>query len=676
MKWSFCKKNFNAGSTAAFAGIADANCPKEPCINPLRIKKGFIVIKKSIVPRVAGLFAGYIIIFFVLVLIQFTKYGNFTKRIDGLTVSAQYKERAADASLSMPLGFDWQSITGRAVVSFSGMEYRLNEENKFSLVYADGRREIRLPEYAAFSDDLVIFRFAGGTSLTFAVQENTGRQELAISVVFAGGVGRLELPYRMLATSRIQQAEGGHFFIIYNGMRYGFSRALMDPDKQMLVLTESDPFIAYQVIDTPPDDEAEAPPENSEDDQLFNVADFVIAQASSEADYNNAIDLWRTRIYNGLRLSASSDEVRIMAYISESIRRNAYSQALRTTPASFVNSAINASQNPGQKTYASSPYFGRLDQALRSFTAFERDANTRLSREINSQSFDFFKEYHAIEYLSLQGANAVVNAVDAWARSIDPSAITPDCIPGILENYMDWEAYRPTVENPFARFNDRVFSLISAGIRKNGQGDKVFVFNNGSADMLFNLRLGKALLLYAENAGNGGWAAAARSVILSVLSVTNDEGFAPKELLVSDIMAERPSSVEASVTIHSAYLYRELGVGENYARAVAIVNRADAPPVWAWTAATRVSATLAGDLGAAGSSLDIEVDFPAGETHYMLIRNIPPSMSRVQLYNQIYRTAADFERYDSSGWAYSVSERTLLVKMKHRSQIEHIRISW
>ncbi|MDR0374892.1 MAG: hypothetical protein LBH85_04135 [Treponema sp.] len=632
------------------------------------------MIKKSIVPQVAGFSAGYIIIFFVLVLVQFTKYGNFTKRIDGLTVSAQYKEREAGASRMTPLSFDWQSITGRAVVSFNGMEYRLTEENKFSLVYADGRRETGLPEYAAFLDDRVVFRFTGGTSLTFAVQENAGRRELAISVVFAGGAECLELPYRLLATSRIQQTEGGRFFITYNGMRYGFSKTLMDPDKQILALTNNDPFIAYQVVDAPPDGKEEASPEDSED-QSFSVTDFVIAQASSEAEYNNAIEQWRARVYSAPP-SASSDEVQIMAYISESIPRDAYSQALRAAPASFVNSAINASQNPGQKTYASSPYFGRLDQALRSLIAFERDANSRLSQEIDSQSLDFFKESHAIEYLSLRGANAVVDAAAAWARSLDPSAITPDCIPGVLENYMGWKTYRPAAENPFARFNDRVYSLVSAGIRKNSQGDKVFVFNNGSADMLFNLRMGKALLLYAENAGDDDWAAAARSIILSVLSMTNNEGLAPRELLVSDIMAERPASVEASATIHSAYLYRELGIGENYARAVGVINGASAPSVWAWTVATRVSASFAGVLGAAGSSLDIEVDFPADETHYMLIRNIPPSINRLQLYNQIYRTAADFERYDSSGWVYSASEQTLLVKMKHRSQTEHIRIFW
>jgi hypothetical protein len=48
--------------------------------------------------------------------------------------------------------------------------------------------------------------------------------------------------------------------------------------------------------------------------------------------------------------------------------------------------------------------------------------------------------------------------------------------------------------------------------------------------------------------------------------------------------------------------------------------------------------------------------------------------SRLQLYGIDYRTAVDFERYNSSGWTYSASEQILLLKMVHRNQVEHIRI--
>jgi hypothetical protein len=57
----------------------------------------------------------------------------------------------------------------------------------------------------------------------------------------------------------------------------------------------------------------------------------------------------------------------------------------------------------------------------------------------------------------------------------------------------------------------------------------------------------------------------------------------------------------------------------------------------------------------------------------MLIRGLRPFV-KIQLYGIDYRTDPQFERYDSSGWSFSSSEQTLLLKLKHRSQVEHIRV--
>ncbi|GHV35100.1 hypothetical protein AGMMS4952_27470 [Spirochaetia bacterium] len=91
--------------------------------------------------------------------------------------------------------------------------------------------------------------------------------------------------------------------------------------------------------------------------------------------------------------------------------------------------------------------------------------------------------------------------------------------------------------------------------------------------------------------------------------------------------------------------------------------------IWAWTAGAGVTA----NFNQENNFLDISVNFPSGETHYMLIRGIRP-FTQIQLYNIPFRTDSQFERYDSSGWAYSSSEQTLMVKMKHRLTTEHILI--
>ncbi|MCL2130741.1 MAG: hypothetical protein FWH35_10375, partial [Treponema sp.] len=158
----------------------------------------------------------------------------------------------------------------------------------------------------------------------------------------------------------------------------------------------------------------------------------------------------------------------------------------------------------------------------------------------------------------------------------------------------------------------------------------------------FNLRLGKALLAYAEDVNDTVKAGIARSLILSSLSMAGMEG--------------EPSA---------ARLYRILTPLDAYPRAVSI---SDAPNnVWAWTTAPEVNAVITTDV------MDITVRFPAQETHYMIIRGIRP-FARLQLYNMDFRSDPQFERYDSSGWAYYAQEQTLVLKMKHRTIDENIRI--
>ncbi|MDR2133674.1 MAG: hypothetical protein LBP27_01105, partial [Treponema sp.] len=181
-------------------------------------------------------------------------------------------------------------------------------------------------------------------------------------------------------------------------------------------------------------------------------------------------------------------------------------------------------------------------------------------------------------------------------------------------------------------------------------------------DIEFNLRLGAALRSWAEGSGNNDWAALGRSLILSVLSLGDGSGSVPQTLA----LPEAEKSGEAPGTrLSAARLYRILGSGEYRPRAAVIGSGVNG--IWAWTAASPVSAAQDGNV------LDISVSFPMGETHHMMIRGVRP-FTKIQLYNIDYRTDPQFERYDSSGWVYSSQDQILVLKMKHRAAVEHIRI--
>jgi hypothetical protein len=268
-----------------------------------------------------------------------------------------------------------------------------------------------------------------------------------------------------------------------------------------------------------------------------------------------------------------------------------------------------------------------------------------------------------LEFFAVRGHGNFIDEGAELIRSVDPATLALDLTPGILEGYADWNTYRPLMDNPFARLVDQACFVISESLRMNSEGDKVFAFYGHLGDSEFNLRLGRALLEWALGANDASWAGAARSLILSVLSLSDNAGSAGAGYILND-EGEMSENVQAP-RLSTARLYRILNPGAYAPKALAIGSPVNS--IWTWTAAQAVSATLENNI------FDIAVTFPAGEAHYMVVRGIRP-FTKIQLYGMDFRTDPQFERYDSSGWAYSASEQTLLLKMKHRGTVEHVRI--
>ena len=67
------------------------------------------------------------------------------------------------------------------------------------------------------------------------------------------------------------------------------------------------------------------------------------------------------------------------------------------------------------------------------------------------------------------------------------------------------------------------------------------------------------------------------------------------------------------------------------------------------------------------------IDFPEGDTHYIIIKGVEPFNS-IYIYDMAFRTDPRFETYNSSGYVYSESEKTLYLKSRHKSKNELIRL--
>ncbi|MCL1837394.1 MAG: hypothetical protein FWG46_07605 [Treponema sp.] len=574
---------------------------------------------------------------------QFSRQGNFSYKIGGITINGRY-------SLSDEAEEGRQLLDGGASVFFGGLEFRLvstsDGDEGFSLVKADGGRQPASPDYFDILENEAVFALPGGAELTFSGQNAGGvpggAAELKISGKFPAGVSAIDIPFKPLRSSVIRAGDRGTINISYNGTRYQFSRPLKGLEEGRLILLASTPAVSYRVIT---------------DDTRNDPADFIVPLAQTPESFNDALALWTERSFElwGSTMSAQTGEDAVIAWCAEAIRQGRYRSAISTIPSAF---SARADRGWESAVYQFDRKTGIWDSGVRAISAQQRERAAHITRMLEQKDINVFAESRLIEYLAIRDYGALIDRLAAFARDLDPFSLTLGAGCGVLECFIDMGKWRPRAGNPFEHLTERAGELAAEGLYRSG--DQVFVFTEGRANTEFNLRLGMALKEWGEKTGESDWAALGRSLALSVLSLCDESGQVPASLTIGP----NREFVGGSGTISSAMLYRDIGGSEYLPRAAST----GLSGVWAWTAASSISVTQN------ERQMDIRVGFPAGETHYLMLRNIRP-FPILQIYENNWRRASDFESYyDSSGWYYFESEQTLVLKIRHRQNVENIRI--
>jgi hypothetical protein len=599
-----------------------------------------MLMKKPVLPRIIGLLGLYTAVFIVLGMIQFTRQGGFTRQVGNMQVSGRYKtgKQGPADSAEFP-------IAGKLSVFFGGLEFRLaGDDNKGGILSAGSELPDRaaLPEYLVISGATATFRFSGGGELNFTSMTGGDYTELRIEGSFPPDVEGFLLSYRPLKTSHVQDTENGLPIIIANRQRYSFGRSVRERGQGLLFLENKGVPISYREV-----------PEKT----AFNPEDYTLREALGRQSYDAVVRSWRDRHYSlwARFVQRRNDEDLAVAFLGEAVGRGTYQNAKTLVSSAFLNG--------NRRGYGSSLYLGGIARTYPALHTADRERLNRLSALIDERSPEILGEDHAFEYLALRASANLTDRAAALVKDIDPALLGSQLFPGIFEGFSDMRRHRPGGENPFGDLPERTCLLVSeqltrvSGVWNSGQG-LVLVFRDGIADIESNLRLGKALADWAEAAGDAGWAAIGRTLVLSVLSLTNEEGAVPARLSLDETAA-----TGEEIWLDSARLYRILQPGEYYPRIAA----PGIDGAWVWTSSPSVSAVRENEV------LDVSVSFPAGETHYLMIWGIQP-FNRMQLHGTDWRSDPRYESYDSSGWVYYSQDRLLAVKLKHRVPAEHIRL--
>jgi len=531
--------------------------------------------------------------------------GSFSVSIGGMSIRGRYLEKQQSAEQEA------RDITGGVKIFYGGLDFSLKEERGkgLTLTGVNGANMPSNPQKMLLSDNSVNFIFPEGTIISFSSISSANGQELHINAEFAENISEVTIPVSPRRSSLIK--DSGQLGIMYSGMRYVFSSLGQELEKGYLTLSKDSSFISYR---------------SKGKHRAFDPADYVIAQVNN---YDSILKTWQTENYNRWNQNAASLQYEddIIAYSAQALLRGNYVNAIESISSNFINSS--------KQSYRSAAFVGGTANAYRSLSSYESEKNSLITRLVKEKSLNFLKEEHILDFLFTRNNLVLANEVISIINNAAPDMLVSDYCPGLLEVYYDLKKWRTDSTNPIEHLTSQMLSLISDNLNRDTEKDAVYASSQESNNSEYSMRLGKALVFWAEATQNTEWAGIGRSLILSAVANGN-----------------------------AGRLHNILNPTDYYPRASWLTNEG----IWTWTVSPTARAYYATD-----GNLNISVSFPASMAHFMIIRGVRPFL-RIQIHGMDWRTDSQFERYDSSGWVYYPEDQTLILKLRHRVTTENIRI--
>ena len=576
-------------------------------------------MRKLLASRIAGLAFLYCAVFCLLVLLQFSNKGSFSINAGAMTIRGRYlKSQSPETGETETYGalFDLyedssiKGITGETKIYYGGLEFSLNEEREKGLTVYGADGAASVNPEYLILKDNVA-RFVLPDGTVLVFNSFNSQRTSELRISAEFSEKISEVTIPIIPRRSSLIRDNGQIGIMYSGSRFLFSGSGGELENGYITLNRENKSISYR---------------SRGKQKAFNAADYIIPQSKN---YDASLDNLKNSNFNYWNQNAAflQNEDEIIAYLVQALARGNFQEASAAIPRDFINSPSH--------TYRSSCFTGGMLNAYRLFTDGEKEKLNLITQLTKEKSLAVLKEEHILDYLFTRSNVSLANDVINIIENADADSLIIDYCPGLLEVTSDIKRWRPSLDNPVEHLNEQIIYLLSENLTRDSKHDLVFAFDFEGMNLNFSLRLGKALMQW-EEAKNTEWEAIGKSLVLSALE---------------------------SGGTSAGKLYNTLKAGDYYPGAAWLTDNSQ----WAWT----VSASP--KLSYIDGNINIALSFPVNMTHYVMIRGIRPFI-KLQLYGADWKSETQFERSDSSGWVYYPQDQLLIVKLKHRSSVENIRI--
>ena len=578
---------------------------------------------KHLVRKSFGLFVLYSIIIIGIFVLQFRNESVVSKSAGLLSVSFA-QSQSEDGTIS---------LKNTIQASFKGISFTADEVKPAEILLSDetgaSRKEsLSLVSYEQKTPLSYTFYFTNDASLTFAVSDTDSDAALSVSAELPEGAEGIFLHYKPTSGFSVTEKTRTKLILNSKNLTYAFTAAQIDDTS--IFLSRQNPMSYYVAYDPSVE---------------FNFAsldsDMIIAQKST---YDMNIKALRENLVasvtDSIKTNQTLSEKSVIAYVAELASQGRYTQAVNSVPDSF--------KRGNKRTYLSAPYFDTLEQMYPTLEMYEQNMSTMISNALESSSLSIFTVDALADYINILSDDATIRNLLAIPDQYltDESAQEKIKLPqasGILGTYLRLASLHSSFADLLLPAAEKSLEIIESNCTLN---DSILTLNEKDVPVsnVLALSTGNSLIQWGEFNGRAEYVQAGYALINSILSVNSLD------------------------LINLADIYPVL-VENPYYPHFRVLSRSALDTIWTWTCAPSVSYSMQN-----GNS-SLSFTFPKNETHYAIVSGIAP-FTEIEIYGLSFHSDPRFESYNSSGFIYRATSRTLFLKSRHKNETEVILLSY
>ncbi len=511
-------------------------------------------------------------------------------------------------------------------INFKGISFSSDELHP-AYLSVFGKAEPQPLEFISYDQITPLsyaFNFSNDVSLIFTISDTSSSASLSIQARIPENAESVILNYQPSSGFSVTEKTNSRIMLNSKNLAYAFTGPKITDES--ILLSSRNPQAVYAIYDPT---------------VLFTFAsldqNMIIAQKSTfDSNIKTFRDNTITLVENAIQNSQNVTENSIIAYVAELASRGNFAKAVETVPESF--------KKGNKRTYLSAPYFNTLEAMYPTLTMYNANMAELISNSVSSNSLNAFTVSNLADYLNILPANETVKKLLAIPDSyISDNKVTLSQAVGILSTYIRLEELHSSLAERLHSSAQACLSVIEASC---SLSDSALLLNDRDTPVsnILALEAGMSLIRW----GNFNDSESHRTA-----------GYA----LVNSILAGIPFDY-ASV----GDAYPILVSNPNYPH-YTVLHRSDSKTTWTWTCATNFTYSMQNGVAT------ISVKFNKGESHYITICNVDP-FSEIEIYGLSFHSDPRFETYNSSGFIYRESEKTLFLKSRQKSETEIIRLTY